>query len=132
MKALAYEKAHTLQAYAIQEMQVAEPELRDADLLVDIRAVGVNPGEALIRSLRSAEAGGRIILGWEFAGVVLKVGATVKGFAVGDHIMGTGDVSRDGCWAERDRKSVVSGKSVSVRVDLGSRRMIKKKMNISE
>lgn len=101
MRALAYEKAHTLKAYAIQEMQVAEPELRDTDLLVDIQAVGVNPGEALIRSLRSAEAGGRIILGWEFAGVVLKVGATVKGFAVGDHIMGTGDVSRDGCWAER-------------------------------
>jgi len=101
MRALAYAKAHALQAYAIQEMQVAEPELRDADLLVDIRAVGVNPGEALIRSLRSAEAGGRVILGWEFAGVVLKVGATVRGFAVGDRIMGTGDVSRDGCWAER-------------------------------
>src|SRR3546814_19197421 len=32
----------------------------------------------------------------------------------------------------RDRKSVVSGKSVSVRVDLGGRRIIKKKMNIQE
>src|SRR3546814_14077369 len=30
-----------------------------------------------------------------------------------------------GCW--RDRKSVVSGKSVSVRVDLGGRRIIQKK-----
>src|SRR3546814_15340534 len=30
---------------------------------------------------------------------------------------------------ERDRKSVVSGKSVSVRVDLGGRRIIKKKKN---
>src|SRR3546814_17759558 len=30
----------------------------------------------------------------------------------------------------RDRKSVVSGKSVSVRVDLGGRRIIKKKKNI--
>src|SRR3546814_16965064 len=29
----------------------------------------------------------------------------------------------------RDRKSVVSGKSVSVRVDLGGRRIIKKKKN---
>src|SRR3546814_12220033 len=33
---------------------------------------------------------------------------------------------RDG---RRDRKSVVSGKSVSVRVDLGGRRVIKKKKN---
>src|SRR3546814_15604526 len=31
-----------------------------------------------------------------------------------------------------DRKSVVSGKSVSVRVDLGGRRILKKKKNISE
>src|SRR3546814_11697503 len=30
--------------------------------------------------------------------------------------------------AERDRKSVVSGQSVSVRVDLGGRRLIKKKI----
>src|SRR3546814_17644363 len=32
---------------------------------------------------------------------------------------------------QRDRKSVVSGKSVSVRVDLGGRRIIKKKNNES-
>lgn len=101
MRALVYEKAHALDAYGIRVMEVAEPRLRDADLLVDIRAVGVNPGEALIRSVRSAEPGGRVILGWEFAGVVLKVGATAKGFSVGDRVMGTGDVTRDGCWAER-------------------------------
>lgn len=101
MRALAYQKAHALDAYAIQERDVAEPKLRDADLLVDIRAVGVNPGEALIRSLRSAEPGGRVILGWEFAGVVLQAGSAAEGFAVGDRVMGTGDVTRDGCWAER-------------------------------
>src|SRR3546814_12454001 len=33
--------------------------------------------------------------------------------------------------ARRDRKSVGSGKSVSVRVDLGGRRIIKKKKNIT-
>src|SRR3546814_18406082 len=38
------------------------------------------------------------------------------------------DRSRAGCTARRqDRKSVVSGKSESVRVDLGGRRIIKKK-----
>ncbi|MBB4019489.1 MULTISPECIES: alcohol dehydrogenase catalytic domain-containing protein [Chelatococcus] len=69
-------------------MEVAEPKLRDADLLVDIRAVGVNPGEALIRSVRSAGADGRVILGWEFAGVVLQVGSKAKGFAVGTRLDG--------------------------------------------
>ncbi|NDW05100.1 zinc-binding alcohol dehydrogenase family protein [Jiella pacifica] len=101
MKALAYEKAHALDAYAIQDMDVAEPKLRDSDLLIDIRAIGLNPGEALIRSVRSAERGGRVILGWEFTGVVLQVGPNAKGFAIGDRVMGTGDVTRDGCWAER-------------------------------
>ncbi|WP_180902400.1 zinc-binding alcohol dehydrogenase family protein [Martelella soudanensis] len=101
MRALGYEKAHALDAYGIEEMDVAEPELRDADLLVEIRAVGVNPGEALIRSTRSADPGGRVILGWEFSGVVLQVGPMATGFSVGDRVMGTGDVTRDGCWAER-------------------------------
>src|SRR3546814_12465305 len=36
------------------------------------------------------------------------------------------------CIAKGDRKSVVWGKSVSVRVDLGGRRIIKKKKNIKQ
>lgn len=101
MKALAYESAHRLHDFAIELMDVAEPELRATDLLVGIRAIGMNPGEAAIRQTRSAEAGGRLILGWEFAGVVEAVGPSVSGFAVGDRVMGTGDWTRDGAWAER-------------------------------
>lgn len=96
MKAFTYQKAHS-----IHETVAAEPKVRDADLLIDIQAVGVNPGEDLIRSVRRAEAGGRVILGWKFAGVLLQLGSAAEGFAVGDRIMGTGDVTRDGCWAER-------------------------------
>jgi zinc-binding alcohol dehydrogenase family protein len=101
MKALAYEKAHALDAFAVELVDVAEPELRDGDLLVEVRAIGINPGEAAIRRMRSAEPGGRVILGWEFAGMVAAVGPAVTGFAVGDRVMGTGDTTRDGCWAER-------------------------------
>lgn len=101
MKALAYEKAHPLDAFAIELVDTAEPRLRGADLLIAIRAVGVNPGEATIRQLRSAEPGGRVILGWEFAGVVEAVGPQAPGFTVGDRVMGTGDMARDGAWAER-------------------------------
>jgi zinc-binding alcohol dehydrogenase family protein len=101
VKALAYEKAHSLDAFALELAGVAEPGLRDADLLVEIRAVGVNPGEAAIRRMRSAGPGGRVILGWEFAGVVAAAGPAAAAFAVGDRVMGTGDMTRDGCWAER-------------------------------
>ncbi|CQD14976.1 zinc-binding alcohol dehydrogenase [Mycobacterium lentiflavum] len=101
MKALAYERAHPLDAFALDLVEAEEPELRDGDVLVEIRAIGVNPGEAFIRSVRSAEPGGRVILGWEFAGVVVKTGVSVTGFDVGDRVMGTGDMTRDGCWAQQ-------------------------------
>src|SRR3546814_15060328 len=41
-----------------------------------------------------------------------------------------GALGLDGGNSSVDRKSVVSGKSVSVRVDLGGRRVIKKKKNL--
>lgn len=109
MKALAYEKAHPLEEFAIDLVDVTEPQLRDTDLLVGVRAVGINPGEALIRRSRSAGPGGRVVLGWEFAGVVQAVGPAVTGFAVGDRVTGLGDVTREGAWAERvavDHRSV--------------------------
>ncbi|MET0456988.1 MAG: zinc-binding alcohol dehydrogenase family protein [Mycobacterium sp.] len=101
MKALAYESAHPLEAFAVDLVEVDEPRLRDGDVLVEIRAVAVNPGEAFIRSVRSAEPGGRVILGWEFAGVVIETGTSATGLTVGDRVMGTGDVTRDGCWAQQ-------------------------------
>lgn len=101
MKALAYERAHPLEAFAMDLVEVNEPLLRDGDLLVEIRAIGMNPGEASIRSVRSAEPGGRVVLGWEFAGVVAATGPSATEFGVGDRVMGTGDPTRDGCWAQR-------------------------------
>src|SRR5260370_17585997 len=62
MKALAYEKAHTLDAWAIELADVAEPTPGGSDVLVEVHAVGINPG---------------------------------------DRVFGTGDMRRDGAWAER-------------------------------
>ena len=63
MKALVYEKAHKLEDFAIDLVDVAEPTLRDTDVVVEVHAIGVNPGEAFFRSVRSAEPGGRVLLG---------------------------------------------------------------------
>ncbi len=101
MKALVYEKAHTLHNFAIELSEVPEPTSRASDVLVEVRAVGINPGETLFRKTRSAEAGGRILLGWEFAGVVIWTGSAVRQFKIGDRVFGTGDMTRDGAWAER-------------------------------
>jgi NADPH2:quinone reductase len=101
MKALAYQQAHVLDAFAINLVELEEPALREGDVLVEVRAIGVNPGEAAIRSVRSAEPGGRVVLGWEFSGVVIETGTATTGLTVGDRVMGTGDPTRDGCWAQR-------------------------------
>lgn len=101
MKALVYEKAHSLADFSVHLAEVPEPTLRENDVLVDVRAIGVNPGEAGIRRMRSAEPGGRVLLGFEFAGVVLATGPAAQRFKVGDRVFGTGDMGRDGCWAER-------------------------------
>jgi NADPH:quinone reductase len=85
MKALVYEKAHTLDNFAIKLSEVAEPTLREFDVLVDIHAIAINPGETFFRRTRSAEPGGRVLLGWEFAGVVVSSGPAVRNFKGGDH-----------------------------------------------
>src|SRR3546814_16644219 len=51
----------------------------------------------------------------------------IRGPGGGGRADGRCGVSPDLLHVEQDRKSVVSGKSVSVRVDLGGRRIIKKK-----
>jgi NADPH2:quinone reductase len=101
MKALVYENAHPVEEFALQVADVPDPEVRDTDLLVEVRAIGLNPGEAFIRATKSAPPGGQLLLGWEFAGVVVKAGSSTSGFGIGDRVYGTGDFTRDGCWAER-------------------------------
>ncbi len=101
MKALVYERAHSLEDFAIKLAEITEPTLRELDVLVDVHAVGINPGETFIRRTRSAEPGGRVLLGWEFAGVIVETGSGVRGFNAGDRVFGTGDMTRDGAWAER-------------------------------
>jgi zinc-binding alcohol dehydrogenase family protein len=101
VKALVYDKANALDHFALELRDVGEPAVRDQDLLIEVRAVGVNPGEAFIRSVQNPPPGGRVLLGWEFAGVVAAVGRKATGFEVGDRVFGTGDMTRDGAWAER-------------------------------
>jgi NADPH:quinone reductase-like Zn-dependent oxidoreductase len=43
MKALVYETAHTLDNFAIGLQEVAEPTVREFDVLVEIHAIAINP-----------------------------------------------------------------------------------------
>lgn len=80
------------------EIDVGEP--GPHDLLVDVRAVSVNPVDAKVR--RSFAPGpDPTVLGFDAAGVVAAVGAQVSGFAVGDEVFYAGSIARTGSNAAR-------------------------------
>ncbi|MDQ3899504.1 MAG: NADP-dependent oxidoreductase, partial [Actinomycetota bacterium] len=83
--------------------EVPEPELRDGDVLVRVRAAGVNPLDSKIR-----DGEFRLILpyrppfvlGHDVAGVVTRVGPAVRNFTVGDEVYARPDKDRIGTFAE--------------------------------
>lgn len=75
----------------------APPEGRD--LLVEIRAISVNPLDAKLR--RIMDTGGKLkVPGYDAAGIVVEAGSGVKGFQPGDAVFYAGSVARQGSYAE--------------------------------
>ena len=79
------------------------PAIQPDDVLVQVYASGVNPVDWKIRQ------GGRRsdhdpalprILGWDFSGVVEKVGSLVTAYHPGDEVYGRPDITRNGTYAE--------------------------------
>lgn len=68
-------------------LDVPEPEPRPGELVVRVRAAGVNPGDWRVRS-GAYGIDGPAVLGREVAGTVTAIGEGVAGFAVGDEVFG--------------------------------------------
>ena len=89
MKAVRFDEYGGTDVLRVEE--VARPEPAEGEVLVQVKAAGINPGEAAIRTgalhalypatFPSGE-------GSDLAGVVAAVGAGVSGFAVGDEVVG--------------------------------------------
>jgi NADPH:quinone reductase-like Zn-dependent oxidoreductase len=82
----------------------AEPTLGDRDVLVDIRAVGVNMLDAKIRDGEFKvflPYKAPFILGHDLAGIVTRVGSVVTRFSVGDEVYARVRDGRIGTFAER-------------------------------
>ena len=80
-----------------------DPTPQDQDIVVQVRAVSVNPVDTKVR--RAGPAGsplpkGPRILGWDGAGVVAAVGPSARRFKLGDEVYFAGDITRPGCYAE--------------------------------
>lgn len=85
---------------ALLDLEQPKPSPEGRDLLVEIRAVAVNPVDTKVRQSRQPQDGAPIVLGYDAAGVVVGTGPDVTGFSVGDEVYYAGDLTRPGTNAE--------------------------------
>lgn len=69
------------------------------DLLVEVRAVSVNPVDVKVRASFAPQAAPKV-LGFDAAGVVVATGSAVTAFAVGDEVYYAGAINRPGSNAD--------------------------------
>jgi len=81
---------------------VPDPACGPQDLLLDVKASAVNPVDCKTRlAPRWGDRQPPMILGFDVSGIVLDVGSDVQGFSVGDEVMASPSLLRDGANAER-------------------------------
>lgn len=101
MKAIGFQENLPVDhADALQAFDMPEPDATGRDLLVEVKAISVNPVDYKIRIRRPSAVGQRQILGWDAAGIVKAVGENVTLFKPGDRVWYAGDLSRPGSNAE--------------------------------
>src|ERR1041384_3617913 len=101
MRAVAYEKPQDISSpTALLDVERPVPEAKGHDLLVEIKAVSVNPVDTKVRKSRAPAPGGLVQLGYDAAGVVKAVGGAVTLFKPGDEVFYAGVINRDGTNAE--------------------------------
>ncbi|MFX5785316.1 alcohol dehydrogenase catalytic domain-containing protein, partial [Acinetobacter baumannii] len=74
------------------DVDLPKPEPRGRDLLVEVRAVSVNPVDTKVRVRAAPEAGTTKVLGWDAAGVVVGVGPEASLFKPGDEVFYAGAI----------------------------------------
>ena len=76
MKAIAYLQSLPAEhPESLQDLQLPEPSPGPRDLLVEVKAISVNPVDTKIRSNVTAEDQQPKVLGWDATGVVKAVGS---------------------------------------------------------
>ncbi len=101
MKAIAYQRSLPIaDPLSLQDVTLPDPVASGRDLLVEVKAVSVNPVDTKVRSGDAPAAGGWKVLGWDAAGIVRAVGAEVRGFQPGDRVWYAGSIARAGSNSE--------------------------------
>lgn len=78
-----------------EEILLAEPVPSGRDILVQVKAVSLNPVDTQLRPTRPNR-----VLGWDAAGEVVAVGSAVETYRPGDAVFYAGAIQRDGANAQ--------------------------------
>ncbi|WP_421592068.1 zinc-binding alcohol dehydrogenase family protein [Shinella sp. M27] len=101
MRAIAYQTPQAITAdTALVDIELPTPEPRGRDLLVEIKAVSVNPVDTKLRRGAAPADGGWRVLGFDAAGIVKAVGPDVMLFKAGDAVFYSGAIDRPGTNSE--------------------------------
>ncbi len=100
MKAVGFQKSLPItEVESLIDIELPVPEPRANDLLVEVKAISVNPVDTKVR-MRGVPAGETKVLGFDAAGVVKSVGKDVTLFKPGDEVFYAGSNVRPGTNAE--------------------------------
>lgn len=101
MKAVGYQIPGAItEAAALVDIDLPDPRPEGRDLLVEVKAVSVNPVDYKIRRSTAPESGDWKVIGWDAAGIVRATGPEVTLFQPGDEVFYAGSLIRPGTNAE--------------------------------
>ncbi|MGQ1890998.1 zinc-binding alcohol dehydrogenase family protein [Thermophagus sp. OGC60D27] len=101
MKAIGYKQNLPIEdVKSLQDIEIETPKATGRDILVEIKAISVNPVDYKVRSGRPVEGDDWKVIGWDAAGIVKEVGEKVTLFNAGDEVWYAGDLTRQGSYAE--------------------------------
>ena len=101
MKAVGFQQPGPIDRQdALKDITQEKPIALGKDLLVQIRAVSVNPVDTKVRANRQPQPDSWEILAYDAAGVVYAIGSEVEHFKVGDEVFYAGVINRPGTNSE--------------------------------
>jgi len=78
-------------ADVLQITEVDKPEINEDQVLIKVKAIGINPVDTKVRAGTSGiskQIKLPVILGWDVSGIIENVGENVTQFKTGDHVFG--------------------------------------------
>lgn len=101
MKAVAYRASLPIEhADSLLDVELPAPVATGRELLVEVKAISVNPVDTKIRRNVQPAEGEAKVLGWDATGIVRAVGPGVSLFKPGDEVWYAGALGRSGSNAE--------------------------------